>query len=578
MGPEFTSRVNASKDVPRFQTFQVHPNLISKVSKVSKDNRDMAVGEYVRGKHLQNDTPATQGSGQATINPSRELVANMARVKVPSTKLNDACLPASGAKDNPMSTTKSGDGVGYRAQNNNQSRSREVRDIFDTDVETVDDSTTTIASLSRGEEDHRHDIQAPPAARLTSQEKNDFPSYVPFHIQYSHSNSRSRNSLEERMLMELGSDPVEDGHDDLQEPVEHHTREDAAEARDEDEFNGDHAQVFDWNNNHAPNGEPMSWQKIENALRDTKTPRLVQASQHQEDANPQFHPKQPEPEIFPASNTYTSKPTQRSSTGSRFMARSRFRTLNLREGAPQEGGRLIGSLPIPQTSPTLIVPPSPQPRLASEPEEKSPAESNQPNPLQPVTEKPGRYNHDGLFDITDLSVVDSSQSENSDNQPTYTSLLLYTISPVSSKRSLTDFSSDYPQNILMTKNFSDLQAESFDYNPAPPQPVFPPQDPPIPLTEKLAQLKGLTEEQRKTFFASLTLADWERSGDWIIEQFNHLLQRTKAARQKRRQVAAVFEKEIERRYQLVEVEGKGISKRMDDMRTGGMEVLRGGDV
>ncbi len=173
----------------------------------------------------------------------------------------------------------------------------------------------------------------------------------------------------------------------------------------------------------------------------------------------------------------------------------------------------------------------------------------------------------------DLSALDSSES--SGTGPTYSSLRLSTLSPISSKRPLTAFISDYPTNILQTKSFTDLQAESFDYNPVPLQPIFPPQEPALSLTEKLSRLKTLTEDQRRAFFSSLTLTEWEESGDWIIEQFSDVLKKMKEARHERRKIAAVFEQEIERRYENVEAEEENIRKRLEEMKEGGKGVLKG---
>ncbi|KAI5283786.1 hypothetical protein KEM54_001843, partial [Ascosphaera aggregata] len=99
--------------------------------------------------------------------------------------------------------------------------------------------------------------------------------------------------------------------------------------------------------------------------------------------------------------------------------------------------------------------------------------------------------------------------------------------------------------------------------------------PPLSLHEKLDRLKALTEGQRRTFFSSLTLKEWEDSGDWLIDQFRELLKRTKDARKERRKIAMVFEREIARRYADVEAESRAIKCRMNELKTGGLDVLRG---
>ncbi|OJD22223.1 hypothetical protein ACJ73_06430, partial [Blastomyces percursus] len=476
----------------------------------------MAVAEYVRGKALQNDTPGPQSSNHVASNPSRELVANMARVKVPTTRLSDKPRSASGTPRElqPGTATRlSGQTAGYRVQHSQTTR----RDIFDTDVETVDDSTTTATSLIRGEEGVKHDFPVgPPATQHTARDGNDLPS----NVHYSLGKPRGRNALEERMLMELGSDSGRDERDDIQDPQEidvQHVHALAVDAVDEDEFDGDADQIFDWSGNNHINGEPLSWQKIEAALRDTKAPPTAEGIQWQENIEEQSVPKQSDYENYPDDDMYTPKATQKHSNEGRFVTRSRFRTPNP-GGASVEGGKLVGARPIPQTSPSRTVILSPQSRPVAQPSARNKMEHNNPNPLHMTHDNPDPYGHGGLFDITDLSAVGTSSSENStDNQHTYTSLGFSTLSPVSTKRPWTELPSDYPPNILETKTFADLQTESFDYNPTPPQPIFQPQDPPIPLSEKLTRLKTLTDEQRHTFFASLNIAEWEESGDWIID-------------------------------------------------------------
>ncbi|OAX81201.1 hypothetical protein ACJ72_04459 [Emergomyces africanus] len=536
----------------------------------------MAVGEYVRAKALQNEIQAPQGSNHDASNPSRELVASMARVKVPATRLNDNLKPISASGTTEEHRPRTSSKVSRKiVENHVQSNQTRPRDMFDTDVETVDDSTTTATSLIRGEEGGMRDKFNPGPATFqftATRSENDLPS----NVQYGQGNFRGRDFLKERMLMELGSDPDGDGHDDIQGPPQQLVRGDEAEAGDEDEFDGDDAQIFNWSN-HPTNGELLSWQKIEAALRVAKASPPPQSIQQQENVNTRYTPKQSDYERYPDGNFHTPKPTQNHYTGGRFVTRSRFGSPNVGDGAPLDGERFVGARPIPQTSPSHTVILSPQSQSAAKTIARAPLEPIRANAPQPPTDdNHNPYGHGGLFDITDLSAIDTSSSDNStDNQQTYTSLRLSTLSPVSSKRPVTEVSADYPPNILETKKFADLQAESFDYNPAPPQPIFPPQDPPIPLPEKLTRLKALTTEQRQTFFASLNLAEWEESGDWIIEQFSLLLQRTKAARHERRKVAAVFEKEIERRYGLVEVEEKDIEKRLEEMRTGGIGVLKG---
>ncbi|KAK2741533.1 hypothetical protein FQN55_008287 [Onygenales sp. PD_40] len=536
----------------------------------------MALGEYIRGKALQNEPPAFQGVGEVAPRPLRERVADMARVKVPITRLNGGHTPQGGRgvdgqddRGQAADQSSGGNGSRYQSQSNGHPRHK---DVFDTDVEGIDDSTTTATSLTRGEEGREPELQSFPSNQFASR---DDEGGVLGNAGYGQGGSVAPNSLAERMVMEVGSDPEDDG-DDMQHQNHHHMqRDDGGEAEDEDDYGQEVTQIFDWSSTNATNGEPLSWQKIEAALRDNgkrpPTPAPLQDLQ-QENIDPNAGLQQLEHDSYPT-NQYPPKATQKYATGGRFVTRSRFATPNIRETTPHEG-RLVGARVAPQTSPIRTAPLSPL--SPSHPESTMGAQSHHPNPLHAPHDEDDGYNPSGLFDITDLSAIDSSSSSESTSiQQTYTSLRLSTLSPISSRRPITAISSDYPPNILETKSFADLRAESFDYNPAPPQPIFQPQDPPLPLPEKLNRLKALTSDQRENFFTSLSLAEWEDSGDWLIEEFGVLLKKTKEARIERRKVAAVFEREIERRYEGVQAEGEGIGQRLEEMRTGGLGVLKG---
>ena len=49
----------------------------------------------------------------------------------------------------------------------------------------------------------------------------------------------------------------------------------------------------------------------------------------------------------------------------------------------------------------------------------------------------------------------------------------------------------------------------------------------------------------------------------------------KDLRRARRKTAAIFEAEIKRRHELVESQASELSSKLEDMRSGGAEVLRG---
>jgi hypothetical protein len=73
----------------------------------------------------------------------------------------------------------------------------------------------------------------------------------------------------------------------------------------------------------------------------------------------------------------------------------------------------------------------------------------------------------------------------------------------------------------------------------------------------------------------MSVEEWEDCGDQLIDRFSHLLTEMKKLRRARRRTAAVFEAEVKRRHELVEAQDSELSTKLNEMRTGGAEVLRG---
>ena len=139
------------------------------------------------------------------------------------------------------------------------------------------------------------------------------------------------------------------------------------------------------------------------------------------------------------------------------------------------------------------------------------------------------------------------------------------------------FISDYPNEILDKKPFSDLQDESFDHTPSSnrtlttssqPQPAQT-------STERLALLLTLSNEDRGVYLSNLPINEWEECGDELITEFSSMLLKMKEARHARRQAAAAFETEIKRRHDQTEIRDAELGKKLAEMKAGGMGVLRG---
>ncbi|OQE32043.1 hypothetical protein PENSTE_c001G00611 [Penicillium steckii] len=143
---------------------------------------------------------------------------------------------------------------------------------------------------------------------------------------------------------------------------------------------------------------------------------------------------------------------------------------------------------------------------------------------------------------------------------------------------------DYPPQVLHQKTFDELQAEPFDKAPTPtPPPVKSPPLPPNPAflasaqspNDAVTQLLRLTDQDRQTYLSRMSVDEWEDCGDQLIDRFSHLLTEMKQLRRARRRTAAVFENEVLRRHEQIETQNSELSLKLNEMRTGGAEVLRG---
>lgn len=149
--------------------------------------------------------------------------------------------------------------------------------------------------------------------------------------------------------------------------------------------------------------------------------------------------------------------------------------------------------------------------------------------------------------------------------------------PESRKRAL---GLDYTPEELSVMSYKLLKSESFDQVPKHGTGVIPHDIVKASLPEKLKyayELKGRedTEAQRNAVFASLTIEQYEETGDLIIEQFSNFLGRYKDARRTKREAARDFEKEIGQREERVRGKFTAVTQDLDRLRRGAEDVVRG---
>ncbi|KAL9069146.1 MAG: hypothetical protein Q9157_006257 [Trypethelium eluteriae] len=134
---------------------------------------------------------------------------------------------------------------------------------------------------------------------------------------------------------------------------------------------------------------------------------------------------------------------------------------------------------------------------------------------------------------------------------------------------------DFEPPELYSKSFNDLKRMPFDNDPNAGDPVLHGADQAKPLAERLLQVSALPPDQQADFLASLSLDDWEDAGDWFVAQFSQILQRMKDARREKRRLAVSFEDEIEKRHQAVSRRRSTVEGALKGMRMSGAAVLQG---
>lgn len=129
---------------------------------------------------------------------------------------------------------------------------------------------------------------------------------------------------------------------------------------------------------------------------------------------------------------------------------------------------------------------------------------------------------------------------------------------------------DYDLKTLDTMSYDRLKNESFDTDPGALDQPLSEEMLQKPLVERLGHVqKNLHTDQQSEFFQKLPTTEWEDAGDWFLDQFSSIIQRTKEARQKKRKLAQEFEDEIEKRHKHVSKKQHQVEDAMNRMKAQG---------
>lgn len=136
-------------------------------------------------------------------------------------------------------------------------------------------------------------------------------------------------------------------------------------------------------------------------------------------------------------------------------------------------------------------------------------------------------------------------------------------------------SPDYDDTVLGTKTFSELRDEPFDLDPAKTVILNGHGSDSENLSKRLGQIQNQSEKERRAYFATMPLEEWEASGDWFVDQFASLMTRFKDARREKRRVVEQFEAEAASREKAVRLRSDAIDRKLVKMRQDGQRVVGG---
>jgi hypothetical protein len=129
---------------------------------------------------------------------------------------------------------------------------------------------------------------------------------------------------------------------------------------------------------------------------------------------------------------------------------------------------------------------------------------------------------------------------------------------------------DYDPGALEAMEYRQLKNESFDTDPRTSDHPLSTDMRQKPLKERLIYAKeNFDAGKQSDFFHALPTAEWEDAGDWFLDQFSEIIQRTKQARQKKRKLAQEFEDEIETRHKHVSKKYRQVQDAMSKMQAQG---------
>jgi hypothetical protein len=137
------------------------------------------------------------------------------------------------------------------------------------------------------------------------------------------------------------------------------------------------------------------------------------------------------------------------------------------------------------------------------------------------------------------------------------------------------FDLDYDDSALAKMKYSELKSQDFDFDPAQAESTLAHRSAPgTLLPEKLDHFLDKDAEAQATFFTSMSMRDWDDSGDWFLERFGDIMQRLRDARKAKRKLVDDFEGEIAEREDAVRNKMYGIDQTLNELRSEGEVMMK----
>ena len=527
----------------------------------------MGVGDYVHSKEVgQPRTPADLGPSQ------RHLRAEQAKVEMPLGHLRDANGNGRAASPRfkppvvlPLQSRTPGNGV--------------QRDMFDTDVEGVDDSTiagTSVFGFDDGQ------VQSTFHAN-GDENTSPRPSYLPRPSRHSRS-SWYGGGLGDKAVKKAGFNSSD--YEETESQLTSSVGDDEDDEKTETGEKVEEPPSWQASHKYRSTGESLS-KRLENFWSASKKPPSESMDQAPADSQP-LAPMNPSPESQPRKLGHMLPPTAARKIkiphSMSVTPRTRFSPpkpslLDRLDISPTRHG----SEPPPQLTRTLNMPTF-QSSEHGDDEGSDAAGIDETIRVSQFSSRQASEHSSNAFDMTNLTDLSHDDHNEMMQNP------FFARSATKRGRRNTvirttkrELEADYPPEVLYQKSFADLQAEPFEKTPSPPPTVKSPSLPPAPPlvpdfhspNDAVSELLRSAEENRQAYLSCMSVDEWEDCGDQLIDRFSHLLTEMKNLRRARRQTAAIFEAEVRRRHEEVEVQDAELSTKLDEMRTGGVEVLRG---